>query len=417
MITYLTISIIAAGFLAFGFAMTWLRDAPVTGPLLFAAFGLGLSQLGLLQSDIEHQVLHLLAEVTLILVLFSDAAHIDLRQLKRDHNLPVRMLAIGLPLCIVLGAAVAMFVFPAFGFWEAALLAAILAPTDAALGQAVVSNERVPIRIRQTLNVESGLNDGLALPAVLALLAIASAMGGDTDTGRWVTFALQQIGGGALVGAIVGFVVAKIAKWASTRGYLRDSGEGIVALATVALAYTLAEAVHGNGFVAAFIGGIAFGNTLGFACRFLYEFTETEGQLFTLGTFFLFGALLLPEALAHITAADFFYAIASLTVIRMLPVALSLLGTGVSATTMLFLGWFGPRGLASILFVLLILDMGELANSHRILNIVSLTVALSIFLHGITAAPFANRYAASTQRMPACPEKEIVPERPYSENG
>ena len=414
MITFLTISIVAAGFLAYGLAMRWLRDAPVTGPLLFGAFGLVLSQLGLLQSDGEHQVLHLLAEVTLILVLFSDAAHIDLRQLRSDHNLPVRMLVIGLPLCVVLGAVVAMFVFPDFGFWETVLLAAILAPTDAALGQAVVSNSRVPVRIRQTLNVESGLNDGLALPAVLALVAIASMMdAAGTDTGRWLIFALQQLGGGTLAGVFVGFVVATLAKRASARGRLRESAEGIVALATAALAYTLAEVIHGNGFVAAFIGGIVFGNTLGFGCRYLYEFAETEGQLFTLGTFFLFGALLLPEALAHFTAADVLYAVASLTVIRMLPVALSLLGTGVSATTTLFLGWFGPRGLASILFVLLILDMGEVANSERILHVVVLTVALSILLHGVTAAPFANRYAVFAERMPDCAEKKPVPDQPF----
>jgi len=413
-ITFLTISIVAAGFLAYGLAMRWLRDAPVTGPLLFGAFGLVLSQLGLLQSDGEHQVLHLLAEVTLILVLFSDAAHIDLRQLRSDHNLPVRMLVIGLPLCVVLGAVVAMFVFPDFGFWETVLLAAILAPTDAALGQAVVSNSRVPVRIRQTLNVESGLNDGLALPAVLALVAIASMMdAAGTDTGRWLIFALQQLGGGTLAGVFVGFVVATLAKRASARGRLRESAEGIVALATAALAYTLAEVIHGNGFVAAFIGGIVFGNTLGFGCRYLYEFAETEGQLFTLGTFFLFGALLLPEALAHFTAADVLYAVASLTVIRMLPVALSLLGTGVSATTTLFLGWFGPRGLASILFVLLILDMGEVANSERILHVVVLTVALSILLHGVTAAPFANRYAVFAERMPDCAEKKPVPDQPF----
>ena len=360
----------------------------------------------------EHSAIHLVAELTLILVLFSDAARINLKSVRQDHNLPSRMLLIGLPLTMLTGALVAAFVFPDFSFWEAALLAALLAPTDAALGQAVVSDKIVPIRIRQTINIESGLNDGIALPAILLLAALASAHFDSTGSVHWLLFGMSQITLGPLVGVVVGFVGARLIDTAATKHWMGDSSQGISILALAILAYTLAEVVGGNGFIATFVAGMVFGNSIRSACTFLFEFMESEGQLLMLLTFFVFGIALLPAGLAHASPIMFGYALLSLTVIRMLPIAISLLGAGLRPHSWLFLGWFGPRGIASILFVLLILEESQLPHRHEILAVTMITVALSVFLHGISARPYAKYYGRLAGRMGDCEETQVVPGLP-----
>ena len=327
--------IVALAFLLFGLTSRRLSGSFLTGPLLFSAFGLavGPTGLGVVPLELSHEVLHTLAEITLILVLFSDAANIDLRQLRRDHNLPVRMLVLAMPLNIVLTAIVAMVLFGGLTMWEAALLAAILAPTDAALGQAVVSNASVPIRIRQTLNVESGLNDGFALPLVLIFASLASAMQADAGPGEWVLFGLGQVTLGPLAGIAVGYLGGKAVALAYKSKWMSDQAEGLIALALAFLAFASAELIHGNGFIAAFVAGLVFGNTLAHKCSFLYEFAEAEGLFLILMTFFIFGGVMLPEALGAINPIYLLLAILSLTVLRMVPVWLSLLGTGVQLTT------------------------------------------------------------------------------------
>jgi NhaP-type Na+/H+ or K+/H+ antiporter len=304
----------------------------------------------------------------------------------------------------------ALWFFPEFTLWEAALLAALLAPTDAALGQAVVSAKAVPIRIRQAINVESGLNDGIALPAVLLFAALASAK--VSGAGEWVEFALLQVGLGPLVGIVLGYLGARALDYGTEKSWVGPAFQGIAILSYAILTYVVSELVGGNGFIAAFVGGLVFGSTLRHQCDFLFEFMETEGQLLMLITFFIFGAVLLPEGLEHLDWSIVGYALLSLTVIRMVPIALSLLGTGLRLPTQLFLGWFGPRGLASILFVLLILEESEIAHRHEILAITLVTVALSTLLHGITAAPFAKIYGSMAKRMGECEEMQDVPELP-----
>jgi NhaP-type Na+/H+ or K+/H+ antiporter len=353
-----------------------------------------------------------IAELTLILVLFSDAARINLTQLRRDHNLPLRMLLIGLPLTMAGGAWVALMLFPQLDFWEAVLLAALLAPTDAALGQSVVSAKAVPVRIRQAINVESGLNDGIALPAVLLFAALASAQQESAQAGEWLSFALFQVTLGPLVGALVGFAGARLLDSAAQRGWTDTAFQGIGILSLAIFAYAVAELAGGNGFIAAFVGGLVLGATVRHPCTFLFEFMEAEGQLLMLMTFLVFGAALLPEGLEHFTGTTFVYAVLSLTVIRMLPVAISLMGTGLRLPSVLFLGWFGPRGLASILFVLLILEKVELAHRTELLSITVITVALSALLHGLTAAPLAKLYGRHAARMGECQESMLVSELP-----
>jgi NhaP-type Na+/H+ or K+/H+ antiporter len=407
---------VALALIAFGLVSKKLEGSIVTGPMLFSVFGFvaGPALLGLVPVHVSNESVHLLAEVTLILVLFSDAANIDLAQLRRDHNLPVRMLGIGMPLTIVLGAAAALFLFDDLSFWEAALLAAILVPTDAALGQAVVSNRLVPVRIRQALNVESGLNDGIALPFVLVFAAFASAMHGDTNAGEWVMFAGKQVILGPIAGIAIGYAGARLAAVCYRTQWMSETAEGMIALGIAFGAFAFAETIHGNGFIAAFVAGLTFGNTLQHKCKFLYEFAESEGQILVLLTFAAFGAAMLPQALSSVTLVYVVFAIASLTLVRMLPVHLSLIGTGVKPVTSIFLGWFGPRGLASVLFVLLILDEAEFKNETTIFSVVIFTVAVSVLLHGITAGPAARRYGKLSQSMGECEENMPVSEEPFS---
>lgn len=409
-----TVAIVAAGFLIYSLVSGRLNGTMITAPMVFVAFGFAIESGGfeLTHIDVGHSAIHTVAELTLILVLFIDAARLDIKQLRHDHTLPVRMLAIGMPLTIAAGAWVGAWFFPEFSNWELLLLAALLAPTDAALGQAVVSAKEVPVRIRQAINVESGLNDGVALPAVLLFAALASSGQGGQSAGDWLQFALLQITLGPLVGVTLGWLGARALDATTERGWATESFAGLGVLALALLCFAVAELIGGNGFIGAFVGGMVFGASIRHACTFLYEFMETEGQLLMLITFLVFGALLLPEGLAHISGATFAYALMSLTIIRMLPVALSLIGMKIRLPTQLFLGWFGPRGLASILFVLLILESSDVPHREAILSITVMTVVLSVLLHGMTAAPFARWYGRMVGRMGPCEEHKPVTELP-----
>ena len=413
-----SLAIIVGGLLLFSLISGRLRNTIITAPMVFIGFGLvvGSGGTGVAHIDPGHGMIHFIAECTLILVLFTDAARIKLDDVRRDHNLPQRMLVFGLPLTMLCGALIAVWLFPAFSLWEAALLAALLAPTDAALGQSVVSAKAVPARIRQAINIESGLNDGIALPAVLLFASLASAAHGTpNDAGMWVQFGLLQLVLGPIVGIIIGAIGAVALDRAVVRGWMGDSYQGIAILALAILTYVAAELVGGNGFIAVFIGGMVFGNRLQHACAFLFEFMETEGQLLMLITFLVFGAVMLPHALEHADFEHLTYALLSLTVIRMLPILLSLVGTGVHLPTRLFLGWFGPRGLASVLFLLLIIEASDLPQRTEIFTVTVLTVALSALLHGISAAPLANAYARLAAGMGKCEENMPAVEIPLRE--
>ncbi len=395
------IHVIAAVTLLYGLISGRVERSFLTPPMVFVIVGftIGSAGAGWLRLSPEDPGIHLLAEITLIIVLFSDAARIDLGVLKHQMNVPARLLGIGLPLCILAGTLVARWLFPSFTFAEAALLAAILAPTDAALGLAVVASPIVPKAVRQSINVESGLNDGLALPAVMFFAALACHELGTLD--GWALYLTRQIAFGALagigVGWLGGFLVARAsrASW-MTAGFVKLSG-----IAIALLAYGFAEQVHGNGFIAAFLAGAMLGNFHRSVCEPLEEYAELEGQLLTLVAFLLFGAVLLPEALPQMTGMTFLYAVLSLTVIRIVPALISLVGSPTGWGTRLFVGWFGPRGLASILFTLLILGEFHLEVRHEIASVVMATVLLSVYLHGLSARPGAawiGRYVKGRDR-------------------
>lgn len=392
---HLGITLTAVFLLTFGLISKRITSTPFTAPMIFMAFGLAVGPLGFGVFELEAggELLHGLAEATLLLVLFADASTIDLRALRKNYGLPVRLLGIGLPLSIGLGTLLAAWLFPELSLWHAALVAAILAPTDAALGQAVVSSPRVPARIRQALNVESGLNDGICLPFVMMFLVLAK--GSESQSGAyWATYALEQLGFGPLVGIGAGYLGGKLIRRASNAGWMSHAFQQLASLLLAALSYCVAEAIGGNGFIAAFVAGMVYGNTVGKdACERALEFAEAEGQLLGLLAFLAFGATSVAEAAMDTGPSVILFALLSLTVMRILPVALSLLGSGLSGISYVFLGWFGPRGLASILYVLLAVKEGDLAHADTVFAICMCTVLFSVVLHGLSAAPGAEAYA------------------------
>jgi len=408
--------------LAFGLVSAKLEKGIITPPMVFVAAGIvaGPAFLGILDLEVESPIVHMLAEATLVLVLFTDAARIDLSLLRRDFGLPVRMLSVGLPLTILAGMGVAIAIFPEFSIWEAAILATILAPTDAALGQAVVSAKAVPVRIRQALNVESGLNDGIALPILMLFIALANVEASPEPASYWITYALLQLVLGPAVGVATGFLGGRILHWGTRVGLVNHIFQQLASLALALVAFAGAEAVGGNGFIAAFAAGLTLGNTARGICTCLYEFAEAEGQLLALLAFLTFGAADVFPGAWNLGIPVVLYAVLSLTLVRMAPVSVSLVGSGLAPVSHGFLGWFGPRGLASILYVFLILEELQTPATDTIFQVVIVTVLLSVFAHGLSASPGAAAYAArinkAIARKPSHVEAQPVGEHPLRIN-
>ena len=379
-------------FFAFALISKRVQGTIITPPILFVASGFGLASLLTSSAGLSYNEggLHVLAELTLILVLAADASQISFDELKKQKAIPMRLLLIALPLIMLTGTLVAHTVFP-IGWYEAALIAAILAPTDAALGASVLADKTVPSKIRQGLNVESGLNDGIALPAVLFFACFLN-LTHQAGEENWLIFLSLQVIIGPIAGIVIGWIGGHLIAWAAKKQWMTSEFQGVAAIALAVIAFAAAELCHGNGFIAAFVAGLTYGNLHVNYSKFLHEFTETESQFLSYLTFFLFGALILPEAIHHIDGKIVLFAILSLTFVRMLPVFISMIGTGHRLPTIAFMGWFGPRGLASLLFALLVLEDLQVEQAEFIQTVVATTVLLSIVLHGITAAPLSKRF-------------------------
>jgi NhaP-type Na+/H+ or K+/H+ antiporter len=413
--TVVDLMVLAAVVFVFGLVSRRLEGTILTAPLVFVAAGiiLGPAGLGVAEFGLDEHTVLLLGEIALAIVLFTDAARTNLSSLRQNEALPLRLLGIGMPLTIALGTVVATLVLTDLTIWEAAIVGTVLAPTDAALGQPVVSNPRLPMRMRQALNVEAGLNDGLSVPFLALFLTLAEAEEEHLSASVWIRFVLEQVGFGVLVGVGVGLVGGWLVSRASQRGWMNESFQRLTLLALAIIAWALADSIGGNGFIAAFVGGLLVGPVVKRVGEHLIRFTEAEGQLLSLSVFFIFGALAagLVQSLSWVIVL---YALLSLTVIRMLPVAISLLGTHLSGVSVLFAGWFGPRGLASIVLGLIVVEEAPLlAGRDEIELVVTLSVLLSVLLHGVTAAPLSAVYARRVERMaPDVPEKRDVVEMP-----
>ena len=408
--------LIAAAFILLVFAYSLvsrkLESTLITAPILFTAAGAFMLLFPEASRElfIDRKALLVIAEVGLVMTLFTDASHINRRALQDNHKLPVRLLSSGMLLTILLGAAAAMACFAGLSWWEAGILAAILAPTDAGLGQIIVNSPRVPARIRQALNVEAGLNDGLAVPFLMLFIALATAIeDGASTRGVLARFLLEQIGYGTVIGLAIGLGGGLLMGLAQRRQWMSPSLGQLGVVAMPLLCIMAAEESHASMFIAAFVAGLAAQVGFPKIGRHCVEFTEGWGQLFDFFVFFLFG-LLFARAWHDFTPAILLYALLSLTVVRMLPVAVAVAGIGLSRTTVLFLGWFGPRGLASIVLGLGYLGQQEnLPGEDTIRLAVMATVLLSIVAHGLSAKPGIERYARSCAALPAsAPEHAAV---------
>jgi len=397
-----------------------LLQSVITAAMVFVAGGIVASTevLGWLDPTIGSESVRWVAEATLTVVLFSDASRIDIAALRREYVVPLRLLAIGLPLTIAAGALAGVVVFGQLAFIEAVLLAIVLAPTDAALGQAVVTDPRIPSRVRQGLNVESGLNDGICVPLLLIAIAIAEAQEGAIGDGAAARLVLEEIGYGIAGGVLAGLAAAIVVKLGVARRLVDPAWLQVVPVAGAALAYGLAVWMGGSGFIAAFVGGAVFGWLRRKVGGELTLFLEETGGVLGAVTFVLFGAVMLAPVLDDLSGTVVLYALLSLTLVRMVPVVIAMLGSGARPRTVAFLGWFGPRGLASIVFAVILVEDAHLAHESVVLNSIFLTVALSVLLHGLTATPLAARYAAWFAAHPrhAVPAFEAVPapqQRPH----
>ena len=392
--------VVAVALLVYAAVARRLATTVVSGPMVFVALGVLIGPKGVDLADfsLSNALGRTLVEATLVLVLFSDASRIDLAGLRRHLALPGRLLGIGLPLTVVAGVAAGALVFPGLAILDLALIAVILAPTDAALGQAVVSNPRLPAWVRQGLNVESGLNDGIAVPVFTVLTAVAVAE--TTGTTRALANELvRQLGWGLATGLAAGLAGAWLLLTTNRRGWLSPAWTSIAGLLVAAIAYASAVSLGGSGFIAAFCAGMAFGHRTRDQLSDGGDFVDEAGQLLEAITFLIFGGAILTVALEHPSAAAIGYAVLSLTVVRMIPVALALVGTRSARPTVAFCGWFGPRGLASVLFLVLLLDDAPtLQNLSTIQAAVTWTVALSVLAHGATAVPLSDLYARWYQR-------------------
>ena len=388
------LAIVAALIFAWGAVSARLERLDVTSPIVFVIAGLVLTHgpLAVLGFAPSHEELKILAEATLVLVLFSDASRVGLRDLRAELGPCLRLLGIGLPLTIGLGLLLALALFGGINIWLALLIGAALAPTDAALGAGVMLNRAVPARIRELINLESGLNDGIATPVVLVAIAGAGVAAHEAMTGPGA--AVAELALGLVVGVVVGGAGGWLVKVAGRRGWTAEGFAGVAALGLAVCAYASAIALHGNGFIAAFTGGLAFAATAGRRGEPLVVFVEETGALVSLVVWLAFGAVAVAPVFEHLTWQLVVYAVLSLTVVRMVPVALALTGTKLGLATTAFVGWFGPRGLASVVFALLALeDLGEKASSPAV-AVITVTVLLSVVAHGISAAPLARRYGA-----------------------
>jgi NhaP-type Na+/H+ or K+/H+ antiporter len=414
------LAIIAGLIFVWGAVSARLERFDMTAPIVFIAAGLVLTHgplapLGVVPSG---ETVKVLAEATLALVLFSDASRVGLHNLRVDMGLCLRLLGIGLPLTIGLGTLLALALPGGMDIWLALLVGAALAPTDAALGAGMMVNPAVPARIRRVINVESGLNDGIATPVVSVAIAGAATAEQVAQTGPGA--AVAELALGLVVGVVIGGGGGWLLTMCRGRGWVAEGFAGGAVLGLAVCSYTASVALHGNGFIAAFVGGLAFAAAGGQAAR-LVPFVEETGTLVSLLVWLLFGVIAVVPAFEDLTWQTVVYAVLSLTVIRMVPVALSLTGTHLGRATVAFVGWFGPRGLASVVFGLLALEaLGEPA-ARPATTVIAFTVLLSVIAHGLTADPLARRYgpglappagAAGAAEPAPVPERRLIRRSP-----
>ena len=366
--------------------------------MVFTGLGLLLSPLAfnITAVEVDEEFVTVLVEMALVLVLFADAALLDLKLLKKYWKIPARLLFIGLPIMIVAATIVAQWFWPDAPTLYLLLLALLLTPTDAALGKAVVSDSAVPSKIRSSINVESGLNDGIVFPIVITVVALIFSGLTESQDNSWMVYVAKQIIFGALVGGVVGYVGTKCSVKSFAKNWMEGSYQNLIPIALAILAFYLAESLSGNGFIAAFFAGLYAGNTSERSRQHIEDFAESEGELLVLISFFIFGLAFVSVSLEHVTWSVIIYSFLSLTILRMIPVVISLIGSKLDFSSMVFIAWFGPRGIASILYVLIVArELEGVEGLESVYAVVTVTVLMSILAHGFSAQPLARYYGKS----------------------
>lgn len=386
-----------------------LEKSIITAPILFCATGM----LSYFYSPIreiikiDQNILLTIAEIGLVMTLFTDAAYVKLKILRANRSIPLRLLTIGLLLTIVLGTLAALVIFTQLTIWEAGILAAILAPTDAGLGQVIVNSPKTPERIRQSLSVEAGLNDGISVPFLMFFIALS--LSSTEGAGSVLTkFIIEQLGIGTIIGLLIGFLGGWLLALAKRKKWMSEPMQQLGLITLPFLSVLISEPFGASMFIVAFIAGLAVQIKFKEARTHSVEFTEGWGQLLNYFVFFLFGIFVM-RAWPNFDLKMLIYAIISLTVVRIIPVAISLIGTKYSKYTVLFMGWFGPRGLASIVLALVYLEHETNSpNEHTVQLVVMATVLLSIFAHGFSTLPGINWYVKKVLLLDIkSPEKQI----------
>ncbi len=394
-IMYETLAILALFTFVYSLVAGRIEKSWISGPIIFCTFGVlvGPKGLDLLPIAADSATIKSLAELTLALILFTDAASPNFAVLRKNIQIPMRLLLVGLPLTIAVCYLVGVVLFGPMAGFEIAILATILAPTDAVLGKPVITNKLVPESYREGLNVESGFNDGICVPVLFIFLELATRQpGGETTIGMVLSHFAAEIGIGGCIG--IGLVASAVllGRFTTEHGWVAREWSRISVAALALACFGLAQAFGGSGFIAAFVGGLIFGRLLGEKREPWLEEAEDLGNLFALVTWVTFGALVIDPTPTAFGWRELLYSLLSLTLIRMLPVFLALSGMGLRTETKLFIGWFGPRGLASVVFCVIALNAGLLHESG-LSRVVTMTVFLSIILHGMTATPWANGFS------------------------
>jgi NhaP-type Na+/H+ or K+/H+ antiporter len=392
---YESLAIVAAFAFVYSAIAGRIERSMLTGPIIFIAFGLlcGPSGIGILDINVDQIELRVVADITLALVLFIDAANADLSILRTNIKIPRRMLLVGMPLAILLGVVFGLYLFPDVSLFELCVLATILAATDAALGKGVITNKDVPPRIREGLNAESGLNDGLAVPILFVFLALATGTGGEQQDSNWlaITLVVRELGIGLIVGLSLTAVGATFARLCYDKGWFSDIWMQVLVVALALACFAAAQSLHGSGYIAAFVGGLLFGRLAGDSTHQMVQAGEGIGELLAMATWIMFGAAVVGSAWLEITWPVFVYSLLSLTVIRVLPMLVALIGSGESLESKLFLGWFGPRGLASIVFIIIVAGY-QLPGFSILVSTVVCTVTMCVLAHGFSANAWARAF-------------------------
>jgi NhaP-type Na+/H+ or K+/H+ antiporter len=388
---YIELAILALFVFIYSLVAGRFERSMISGPMIFVVVGflVGPSALGWLDGDATNNDLRVMADLTLALILFIDAANADMSVLKRQFRIPSRMLLLGLPGAIILGFGFAALIFDGLSLYEAAILGTMLAATDAALGKAVITNKAVPSRIREGLNIESGLNDGICVPILLFFIALSvSGEDGGHSTSA-LTLVAEEIGIGMAVGLGLALFGSTLMSWCFKQGWVTDIWMQVTVVGLAIASFSIAQSLHGSGYIAAFTGGLLFGFIAKDTTHKLVLAAEGVGETLALVTWFMFGSLVIGQSFSSFSWEVVVYALLSLTVIRIVPIFLSLTGSGESISSKMFLGWFGPRGLASIVFAIIVIN-ANVPQSEFISMVVVCTVFLSLIAHGVSANPLAK---------------------------